>query len=163
MLKVLIDAGTLFFSYSHSFSILFTIFIDDMRLSHKNESIFKLQTEFCEACLKASGWTINYKKSELIPNQQIMYLGFYTDAIKFEYFSHIKKPNIQIEMIDNILESPVVKKLDLASVFGKIASRKRSYGNVVTIMSRIQQHRLELEDYETCSMNWQGNLVKTND
>ena len=150
-------------AYLHSFSILFTIFIDDMRISHENESILKLQTEFCEACLKASGWTINYKKSELIPNQQIMYLGFYTDTLNFKYFSHIKKLNIIIEMIEKILESPVVKKLELASVLGKIASRKRSHGNIVTIMSRICQHKLGQAVYESGDMNWQGNLILSKD
>ena len=62
--------------------------------------------------MKASGWTINYKKSELIPNQQIMYLGFFCDTINFKYFSHDKKLTIIIEMIDKILEIHIVTKLD---------------------------------------------------
>ena len=115
----------------------FTIFIDDIKIIHNNKEILILQTKFCKACLKASGWTINSKKSELIPSQQIMYLGFYSDTMNFKYFSHVKKLNIIIEMIDKILEHHIVTKLELASLLGKIASHKRSNDNVVHIISRI--------------------------
>ena len=110
-------------------SIFFTIFLDDIKIIHNNKEILILRTKFCDACLKASGWTINYKKSELIPSQQIMYLGFYSDTMNFKYFSHVKKLNIIIEMIDKILETHIVTKLELASSLGKKASHK---GQIVT-------------------------------
>ena len=71
----------------------------------------------------------------MVPTQQLLYLGMFTDSVQMMYFSPVKKLLVIKTLIRNMLGETWVLKKDLAVVLGKIASRLRSHGNICSIMT----------------------------
>ena len=75
----------------HSLSVLFSIYIDDVRIMHENSDFCTLHTEFCVQVLTFAGWRVNVEKSTIVPTQQLLYLGMYSDSVNMMYFFPVKK------------------------------------------------------------------------
>ena len=73
----------------HSLSILFSIYIDVIRIMNENYEVCKIYTEFCVKVLTFAGWNVNLKKTTLMPTQQLLYLAMYTDSINLMCFSSV--------------------------------------------------------------------------
>ncbi len=58
---------------------------------NENYEVCKIYTEYCVKVLTFAGWNVNLKKSTLMPTQQLLYLGIYTDSINLMYFSPVDK------------------------------------------------------------------------
>ena len=56
---------------------------------NENYEVCKIYTEYCVKVLTFAGWNVNLKKSTLMPTQQLLYLGIYTDSINLMYFSPV--------------------------------------------------------------------------
>ena len=122
-------------SYMHSLSILFSIYIDDIRIMCEDFHLCVEYTSFCVNVLTCAVWNVNTSKSPMVPTQQLLYLGMYTDSVQMMYFSPVKKLLVIKTLIQNMLGETWVLKKDLAVVLGKIASRLRSHGNICSIMT----------------------------
>ena len=61
-------------SYMHSLSILFSIYIDDIRIMNADYFVCKAATEFCIEVLYYAGWNMNINKSVQLPTQQHFYI-----------------------------------------------------------------------------------------
>ena len=57
--------------YMHSQTILFSIFIDDIKILNRDKKLCELETIFCTKVLAWAGWNVNHKKSTLEPTQQM--------------------------------------------------------------------------------------------
>ena len=142
-------------SYMHSLSILFSIYIDDIRIMNENYEVCKFYTEFCVKVLTVAGWNVNLKKSMLMPTQQLLYLGMYTGSINLMYFSPVKKLIAIKELICKVLDEKWILKRDLAVILGKIASRLKSHGNICRLMTRHCQHILGKSVHNN-DQDWEG-------
>ena len=78
-------------NYMHSLSVLFSIYIDDVRIMHENSDFCTLHTEFCVQVLTFAGWRVNVEKLTIVPTQQLLYLGMYSDSVNMMYFFPVKK------------------------------------------------------------------------
>ena len=147
-------------SYMHSLSILFSIYIDDIRIMSDDFHLCVEYTAFCVNVLTCGGWNINTSKSTMDPTQQLLYLVMYTDSVNMMYFSLMKKLLVIQTLIQNILGETWGLKKDLAVVLGKIASRMRSHGNICSIMTRHCQHILGLAVHNRSNdvQNWDGSV-----
>ena len=145
-------------SFMHSLSILFSIYIDDIRIMNENYEVCNIYTEFCVKVLTFAGWKVNIKKSTLIPTQQLLYLGMYTDSINLMYFSPVKKLIVIKELIYKVLDEKWILKRELAVILGKIASRLKSHGNICQLMTRHCQHILgkSVHNVENNVQDWEG-------
>ena len=98
--------------YMQSLSILFSIYIDDIRIMNADYFVCKAATEFCIEVLNYTGWNVNMDKSVLLPTQQLLYLGFFTDSINMMYFSPVKKFIVIQELIHKVLDETWISKTD---------------------------------------------------
>ena len=74
--------------------------------------VCKAATEFCIEVLNYTGWNVNMDKSVLLPTQQLLYLGFFTDSINMMYFSPVKKFIVIQELIHKVLDETWISKTD---------------------------------------------------
>ena len=148
--------------YMHSQSILFSIFIDDIRILNRDKKLCELETIFCTKILAWAGWNVNHKKSILEPTQQLLYLGFFTDTINMMYFSPVKKLLVICDLINEALKKDKITKREMATILGKIASRKKSHGNIVQVMTRHCQHILGKAVHVNDIQDWEGFVVLDN-
>ena len=140
----------------HSQTILFSIFIDDMRVLNKDKDLCAIETKFCQKILNWAGWNINMKKSSFEPTQQLLYLGFYTDTVNMMYFSPLNKLLVIKDLLVAALKKENILKTELAKILGKIASRKKSHGNIVQVMTRHTQHILGKAVHIHEDQDWTG-------
>ena len=68
-------------SYMHSLSILFSIYIDDIRIMSDDFHLCVEYTAFCVNVLTCAGWNVNMSKSTMDPTQQLLYLGMYVHRL----------------------------------------------------------------------------------
>ena len=140
--------------YIHTFSILFSIYLDDGRVIAKNIDIARYQTAFVIDVFQYAGWELNYAKSTLEPTQQLYYLGFYTDTVIMKYFSSIHRLQYCQNLISEIIDQDFVPARHLAKIVGIIASFKKSHSNIVNILTRRLQNTLALAVLEGEELNW---------
>ena len=121
-------------------------------------NIFIKSKRVCIEILNCAGWNVNFKKSTLIPTQQLLYLGMFTDSINMMYFSPVKKLIVIQELIKKTFNENWILKKELAVILGKIASRLKSHGNICQLMTRHCQHVLgkSVHNYEDNVQNWEG-------
>ena len=111
-----------------------------MRVLNKDKDLCTIETKFCQKILNWAGWNINMKKSSFEPTQQLLYLGFYTDTVNMMYFSPLNKLLVIKDLLVDPLKKENILKTELATILGKIASRKKSHGNIVQVMTQHTQH-----------------------
>ena len=145
-------------AYLHNLSIKCSIFIDDGRLLHMDCEYLRKTTQFTLKVLHRAGWTVNKRKSHLIPTQQLFYLGFFTDTVNMRYYSNIKKIELILGAIDRVLCENIVAKLEFAQLLGRISSRRTSHGPIVNIVTRHCQHLLGMSVHSQGEQDWNGYL-----
>ena len=110
------------FAHLRSRGFLSAYYLDDSLLvGHNYEECLKNVEVTCEL-MKRLGFTLNYKKSLLIPSQQIEYLGFIIDSNKMV----VKLPLHKIVSIKdksrNIMTKSVITLRELAAYIGTLVS-----------------------------------------
>ena len=133
-------------SFLHSLGIVFSLYIDDARISSPNytETLFK--TKLAVLVFSLAGWRLNFDKSILVPTQKIRYLGFITDTNQFKFFcpeDRIREVKDSVMNVINILQTTGrVPAKDLAATLGKISALSKSHGQFCAIVTRSAQHML---------------------
>ena len=61
-------------------------YIDDSLNMNKNKAVCQKNTMTMVNTLQSLGFTINYKKSSLVPSQKIVFFGFLIDSVQFKIF-----------------------------------------------------------------------------
>ena len=95
-------------------------YIDDSLNMNKEKAVCHSNTMTMVETLESLGFTINYKKSSLIPCQRILFFGFIIDTVEFKVFLTEDKLNKIILKAVNLLEKGTVVVRELASFIGLI-------------------------------------------
>ena len=151
--------------YLHSLAIRFSCYIDDSRIIAKSPELASFQIKFVKRCFELLGWNVNEAKSEMTPTQNLFYLGFYTNTVEMKYYSAHWKLNEIVADISSTVDRAKSNGLSLsckslAKVLGRIASLKRSHGNIVNVMTRASQHVLGKAVFH---YGWDSSCVLTSD
>ena len=138
-------------NFFRSLNIRYNVYIDDSQLCAETAALAESQTQFCITVFKCLGWDINYKKSQLTAQQQIVYLGFLIDSTKMMYFYPERKiveiKTLFAEIFDKVSKrQPIHLKL-LAKLLGKLCAMRISHGKIVIVFTRKCQHILGKQVY----------------
>ena len=115
--------------------IVVYLYIDDGLIGNKNPRELKVETELALELLEMLGWGINYKKSELQPQKELLVQGLWIDT----EMMHYKLPLWKRESIDELLSMIIAKARtgrvipvkEMASLYGKLAAVEKAVGNIV--------------------------------
>ena len=62
-------------------------YIDDSLIMNADYKLCQEHTETVESTLSALGYSVNYKKSALIPSQRVVFFGLIVDTVEFKVIS----------------------------------------------------------------------------
>ena len=132
--------------FVHRLGIIYSCYIDDSILCAKTYIECEQKTRLLLFIYQACGFVINYKKSSIKPEQKKLFLGFLVDTVHMRFLAEDQKIQNYIDSIHDILrqganKKPVPSKI-VAGVLGKLASIKRSNGDIVRLLTRFTQHEL---------------------
>ena len=98
------------------------IYLDD--ILKMNQSLAALQSQVYQtvSLLEALGFTINWEKSQLVPSQQICFLGFQVDSVKMKLFLPEDKIQQITQMCQNLVSQQVVSLRSLSQLLGKMCA-----------------------------------------
>ena len=103
ILFVRVTKGIMNYLRHHLIEILF--YIDDTFIKNRSRNILEKNVEKVIEVFKNCGFTINYKKSSLVPSQKIVFLGFEIDSKKFNISLTPRKHRDIHELISKVLSS----------------------------------------------------------
>ena len=122
------------------------IFIDDGLAINTNSKVLEVEIQFIIKLFENSGWELNMGKSSLVPNQVVLYQGFYLNFKDMKYYLAKWKGTLIRRRITELLvatgHQKQVSAKDIESVVGKIISCKRSHGPSVLVGLRHIQHEV---------------------
>ena len=72
-------------SYFHKLGICFSVYVDDGRICAATADSCERQLHFVLDVLQRVGWCIQWKKTILVPTQQLLHLGFLIDSVSMRY------------------------------------------------------------------------------
>ena len=84
--------------------------------------VCKNNIEIITATFQLLGFTVNEKKSVLIPRQKIIFFGFIIDSVEFKVYLTEEKLQKLLLRVTYLLNTRVIKVRELASVIGLIVS-----------------------------------------
>lgn len=87
---------------------------------NKDKAVCQNNTLTMVDTLESLGFTINYKKSSLIPSQRIVFFGFIIDTVEFKIFLTEEKVNKIILKAEELLKKGKVVVRELASFIGLV-------------------------------------------
>ena len=97
-------------------------YIDDSLNMDKDRAVCQNNTLTMVKTLESLGFTINYKKSSLVPSQRIIFFGFIIDTVEFKIFLTEEKINKILLKAENLLKNSKVIVRELASFIGLIVN-----------------------------------------
>ena len=95
-------------------------YIDDSLNMNKDKAVCRNNTLTMVETLEALGFTVNYKKSSLVPSQRIIFFGFIIDSVEFKIFLTEEKVNKILLKAKQLLQKRIVVVRELASFIGLI-------------------------------------------
>ena len=95
-------------------------YIDDSLNMNKNKAVCQKNTMTMVNTLQSLGFTINYKKSSLVPSQRIVFFGFLVDSVQFKIFLTEEKVQKIMLKAKHLLEKLKVIVRELASFIGLV-------------------------------------------
>ena len=95
-------------------------YIDDLLNMDKEKAVCQNNTETMLESLESVGYTVNYKKSVLVPTQKIVFFGFILDSVQFKVFLTDEKIQKIIAKAQSLLETGMVVVREVASFIGLI-------------------------------------------
>ena len=72
------------------------------------------------------------------------------------YFPPLNKLLVIKDLLVDVLKKEKILKTGLATILGKIASRKKSHGNIVQVMTQHNQHILGKAVHMHEDQDWEG-------
>ncbi|MCG7879447.1 MAG: reverse transcriptase domain-containing protein [Candidatus Thiodiazotropha endolucinida] len=97
-------------------------YIDDSLNMNKDSAVCQSNTLTMVETLESLGFTVNYKKSSLIPSQRIVFFGFIIDTVEFKVFLTEEKVNKILLNAVNLLQKGRIIVRELASFIGLIVN-----------------------------------------
>lgn len=155
-------------SYLRQQGFVSVVFLDDFLLIELSYQKCSENVNSTLSTLERLGFVINYKKSKLIPTQQIKYLGFVFDSLNWSIsLPEEKKSSISI-MCQKIISNPVLSIEHLSCLIGTIiaACPAIPYGMLYTkVLERKKfislkkyggnyQAKVELDPTELSELKW---------
>ena len=101
-------------------------YIDDWLMRAKTKQQCQENTHRLIHLVQSLGWIINFKKSDLIPTQEIEFLGYKFDLRVGLVFPTQSKINRLLEKTVSMLESPQTSPRKLMSLIGSMASMEKT-------------------------------------
>ena len=108
------------FAWFRQQSIRCSYYIDDSLNMDQNRDVCARNTMTIAKTLESLGFTINNKKSVLVPVQKIVFFGFVIDSVKFFIFLTDEKVAKIFNLAKVLLEKRVIVVRQLASFIGLI-------------------------------------------
>ena len=107
------------------------IYIDDTLIVAINRQILVSQTHKVVDIFQKCGFLVNFKKSQLIPTQQIEFLGFIIDSVQFTISLTQKKRSDLLRIVNAVLANPsrAITIRFLAKIIGKNCGNIPSIGS----------------------------------
>ena len=100
------------------------MYIDDTLIKHRNREVLLAHLNIVLTIFQKCGFTINWKKSSLIPSRSMVFLGFLIDTNEYSITLTPEKRQDIFDLITKILnhpQKPITIRL-LAKVIGKIVA-----------------------------------------
>ena len=101
-------------------------YIDDWLMRTKTKQQCRENTHRLIHLVQSLGWIINFEKSDLIPTQEIKFLGYKFDLRVGLVFPTQKKIDRLLEKTVSMLESPQTSPRKLMSLIGSMASMEKT-------------------------------------
>ena len=101
-------------------------YIDDWLMRAKTKQQCQENTHRLIHLVQSLGWIINFEKSDLIPTQEIKFLGYKFDLKVGLVFPTQKKIDRLLEKTVPMLESPQTSPRKLMSLIGSMASMEKT-------------------------------------
>ena len=95
-------------------------YIDDSLNMDKEKAVCQSNTETMLRSLESLGYTVNYKKSVLVPTQKLIFFGFILDSVQFKIFLTDEKVQKIIAKARSLLETGLVVVREVASFIGLV-------------------------------------------
>ena len=95
-------------------------YIDDSLNMDKEKAVCQSNTETMLESMESLGYTVNYKKSVLVPTQRIIFFGFILDSVQFKILITDEKVQKIIAKAWSLLETGLVVVREIASFIGLI-------------------------------------------
>lgn len=103
-------------------NILLVVYLDDILIIARNKLECETNTKLTVDLLTNLGFIINAGKSQLIPSQEITYLGFTYDLIEMTISLPLKKIHSMKKLISKIFTKSFIKVRDFARVIGVLVA-----------------------------------------
>ena len=99
-------------------------FVDDSIVYSQTKDNLLKSIEVTQEVLTKAGFLINLEKSQLVPTQQIEFLGFYIDTVEFTVSITREKRKSIYTLVSNVLKNPSQKISirHLVKIIGKIVA-----------------------------------------
>lgn len=94
------------------------VYLDDFLLAHQDRTVLSLQAAEAVEVLRALGWQINFKKSILVPTQNIEFLGLQWKTHENLRCLPIKKQQSIIRCVSKMIEQESCKLRQLQQLLG---------------------------------------------
>ena len=147
-------------SYFHKLGIRFSVYVDDGRICAETAASCDRQLQFVLDILQRVGWRIQWKKTVLVPTQQLLHLGFLIDSVAMRYSLPLAKWDrvrlCVIAVLDLAISGSMVPVRDLATLAGRAVALRRSHGLVVSLLTRSLQQQLGAHVFHH---GWSGALL----
>ena len=102
------------------------IYLDDILILHQvKEELVQITPLICQM-LEALGLVVNQKKSVLIPQQKMEFLGFLVDATTLHLIFPVEKLRKIQQLAQQLLRQQTVSVRDLARFVGKTSASQRA-------------------------------------
>ena len=95
-------------------------YIDDSLNMDKEMAVCQSNTKMMLHSLESLGYTVNYKKSVLVPTQRIIFFGFILDSVQFKIFLTEEKVQKIKTKAQSLLNTGLVVVREVASFIGLI-------------------------------------------
>ena len=110
------------FSYFRQIGIRCSYYIDDSLTMNKDKETCKNNTDTVVHILTSLGFSINDKKSVLVPTQRIVFFGFVIDTVLFRVFLTEEKLEKIRKQAEKLLKTKLVVVRHLASFIGLLVN-----------------------------------------
>ena len=107
---------------ARSLGVRCVFYIDDIIIIAHNIQEAYIHTKIVMQILTKLGFTINYKKSELVPKQKIEFLGFMVNSIEMTIEVTNAKLKVILKMLKNLVNNKTCTIRHLAKVIGKLVA-----------------------------------------
>lgn len=132
-------------SYLRGMGLRICMYIDDMLILNALETGAKRDVALLIHMLENLGFVINYKKSILVPFQEIEFLGVLINSINMEFSLPENKLKNMIKECKSLVSLGTASQADLAHIIGKMTAAKAAVFQAPLHYRALQQRKAFLD------------------